>query len=142
MLRSFIQHTRGLKVIGRRTAPFSVATAAAAVVSSTSCQKAIPSEVVLYQYAPCPYCNKVRAALDFYQIPYQVVEVNPLTKKEIEFTDYKKVPVATINGVEVRDSTEIISALQAEFVPMYVVSIKSQLQYSTVFAVVWLYYYD
>ena len=62
-------------------------------------------EVVLYQYATCPFCNKVRrewlrhvawwsrdaplqlkAFLDYHKIPYKVVEVNPLTKKELKWS--------------------------------------------------------
>lgn len=41
---------------------------------------------------PCPFCNKVRAVLDYHKLPYTVVEVNPMRKKELEFSkDYKKV---------------------------------------------------
>ncbi|KAL3574987.1 hypothetical protein D5086_023088 [Populus alba] len=39
----------------------------------------VPKEVVLYQYEACPFCNKVKAYLDYYDIPYKVVEVNPIT---------------------------------------------------------------
>ncbi|KAE9588266.1 hypothetical protein Lal_00002755 [Lupinus albus] len=42
--------------------------------------------VVLYQYEACPFCNKVKAFLDYYDIPYKVVEVNPLSKKEIKWS--------------------------------------------------------
>jgi glutaredoxin len=46
----------------------------------------------LYQYDPCPFCNKVRAVLDYHKLPYTVVEVNPMRKKELAFSkDYKKV---------------------------------------------------
>lgn len=38
-------------------------------------------KLVLYQYMSCPFCNKVRAALDFYNVPYKMVEVDPLKKK-------------------------------------------------------------
>jgi hypothetical protein len=31
--------------------------------------------VTLYQYDVCPFCNKVKAMLDFHGIPYDVVEV-------------------------------------------------------------------
>lgn len=34
--------------------------------------------------------NQVRAFLDFHKIPYRVVEVNPLTKSEIGWSEYKK----------------------------------------------------
>eukprot|EP01134_Creolimax_fragrantissima_P000274 CFRG0274T1 len=70
-------------------------------------------DVILYQYDPCPFCNKVRAYMDFHNIAYKVVEVNPMGKKEMSFTDYKKVPLALINGVEIRDSVKIIDYLQA-----------------------------
>lgn len=76
------------------------------------------ADVVLYQYTPCPYCNKVKAALDYFKVPYQVVEVNPLTKKELKaITDYNKVPFALVKGKHVRESTEIITEIQRQFVP-------------------------
>lgn len=73
---------------------------------------ALPN-VVLYQYEPCPYCCKVKAVLDYLKIPYDVVEVNPLTKKETKaFTDYRKVPVVRIDDEVVVDSSAIISRLR------------------------------
>ncbi|RLN27121.1 hypothetical protein BBJ28_00019168 [Nothophytophthora sp. Chile5] len=69
--------------------------------------------VVLYQYEPCPYCCKVKAVLDYLNIPYEVVEVNPLTKKETQaFTSYRKVPVCRIDDEVVVDSSAIISRLR------------------------------
>ena len=45
----------------------------------------LPTEpVTLYQYMNCPFCNKVRAFFDYNNIPYSIVEVNPLTKSEIK----------------------------------------------------------
>lgn len=62
-----------------------------------------------------PFCNKVRAFLDYYGVPYSVVEVNPLTKKEIKdwSSDYKKVPIVTLNNRSEKliDSSEIIDTL-------------------------------
>ena len=50
--------------------------------------------VTLYQYDVCPFCNKVKAQLDFLGIAYDVVEVNPLTKSELGFSkEYRKVPI-------------------------------------------------
>lgn len=70
-----------------------------------------PKEVVLYQYEACPFCNKVKAFLDFNKIPYKIVEVNPLFKKEIKWSDYKKVPILTVDGEQLVDSSVIIDSL-------------------------------
>ncbi|KAI9910554.1 hypothetical protein PsorP6_011038 [Peronosclerospora sorghi] len=57
--------------------------------------------------------NLVKAVLDYFKIPYQVVEVNPLTKKEMKaFTEYRKVPVVRMNDEVVVDSSRIISRLR------------------------------
>lgn len=70
----------------------------------------VPS-VVLYQYEPCPYCCKVKAVLDYLKVPYSIIEVNPLTKKETKFSEYNKVPIALINGTEINDSSTIIDTV-------------------------------
>ena len=59
------------------------------------------SKVKLYQYQICPFCNKVKALLDYTRTPYESIEVNPLTKSEIKEnlgSDYTKVPIAVIDG--------------------------------------------
>ena len=58
-------------------------------------------KVKLYQYQTCPFCCKVRAALDYYGIDYEIVEVNPLTRKEIAFSKYRKVPIVIIGDLQV-----------------------------------------
>jgi Glutaredoxin len=51
-----------------------------------------PADIMVYQYKICPFCNKLKAVMDYLGVPYQTTEVNPLTKKEIKFSkDYKKV---------------------------------------------------
>ena len=89
--------------------PMSTATAAGAALGS----------VRLYQYEICPFCNKVKALLDLYKVPYDTVDVNPLTKGEIKpwSGGYKKVPIALLGGGEgtepeqVNDSPVIAAAL-------------------------------
>ena len=49
----------------------------------------------LYQYATCPFCCKVRSFLDYYGVDYEIVEVNPVSRKEIKFSEYRKVPFLT-----------------------------------------------
>ncbi|XP_020524399.1 prostaglandin E synthase 2 isoform X5 [Amborella trichopoda] len=42
--------------------------------------------------------NENWAFLDYHDIAYKVVEVNPLSKKQIKWSDYKKVPILTVDG--------------------------------------------
>ncbi|CDF33001.1 unnamed protein product [Chondrus crispus] len=54
----------------------------AASAPAASDVKSTP-EIVLYQYGVCPFCKKVRAYLDFHDLSYRVVEVDPLRKTEL-----------------------------------------------------------
>ena len=79
-------------------------------------KKNVP-EITVYQYKICPFCNRVKAYLDFLNIPYTAVEVNPLTKGEIKFSkDYKKVPLITIGDTQVNDSSPILEHITANLV--------------------------
>lgn len=49
------------------------------------------------------------AFLDYHDIAYKVVEVNPVGKKEIKWSDYKKVPILVVDGEALNDSTGIIT---------------------------------
>lgn len=72
-------------------------------------------EIVLYQYDVCPFCNKVRAYLDYHSVPYNVVEVDPFGKGELKAfnKEYRKVPIAVVNGQQVNGSGDIIGAVGA-----------------------------
>ena len=66
----------------------------------------------IYQYLICPFCNRVKSYLDYCGIEYKSIEVNPLTKSEINFpVTNKKVPIAMINGEVVEDSAKIIAVI-------------------------------
>eukprot|EP00752_Nemacystus_decipiens_P001555 g1522.t1 len=71
-------------------------------------------DITVYQYKICPFCNKLKVVMDFLGIPYSVTEVNPLTKKEIKFSeDYRKVPIVRMGGELFKDSPVIIDELIA-----------------------------
>lgn len=55
-------------------------------------------QLTLYQYKTCPFCSKVRAFLDYHGLPYEIVEVNPIMRKEIKFSSYRKVPILLANA--------------------------------------------
>ncbi|XP_018587114.2 prostaglandin E synthase 2 isoform X1 [Scleropages formosus] len=70
-------------------------------------------KLTLYQYKTCPFCSKVRAFLDYHGLPYEIVEVNPVMRQEIKWSEYRKVPIVVLNGtVQINDSSVIISALK------------------------------
>lgn len=70
--------------------------------------------LLLYQYEVCPWCNKVKAVLDFHNAPYKTVEVDPIFKSQLKFSDYKKVPVLlTPGGEQLNDSEQIIENIHA-----------------------------
>ena len=96
-------------------------TAVAAGVSGSPARakEAVPiaslpfQKVTLYQYDVCPFCNKVKAMLDFHGVPYDVVEVNPLTKSEMKFSqEYKKVPVLVVDETQINNSGDIMRWLE------------------------------
>lgn len=97
---------------GASLAEFSTSSTVAASASESSEQvySGPKVEITLYQYEVCPFCNKVRAYLDFHNIPYKVVEVDPLRKTEMkQFSeDYRKVPIAIVDGKQVNGSATII----------------------------------
>ncbi|XP_044161574.1 prostaglandin E synthase 2 [Bufo gargarizans] len=71
--------------------------------------------LTLYQYKTCPFCSKVRAFLDYHQLPYEIVEVNPVLRKEIKFSSYRKVPILLADAgssLQLNDSSVIISAIK------------------------------
>ncbi|KAK6113982.1 Glutathione S-transferase N-terminal domain family protein [Brugia pahangi] len=67
----------------------------------------------LYQYEACPFCCKVRAFLNYYGFSYDVVEVSPLTRKEIKKLDgVSKLPTVIAQmDRKLSDSSLIISIL-------------------------------
>ena len=53
-------------------------------------------KLTLYQYATCPFCSKVRAYLDYFGYSYDIVEVNSISKKQTDWSSYKKVPILAV----------------------------------------------
>lgn len=69
-------------------------------------------DIKLYQYQVCPFCCKVRTFFKYSQIPFSIIEVDPIMKRELFFSSYKKVPVVIINGdIQLNDSSYIITIL-------------------------------
>ncbi|KAJ6654610.1 hypothetical protein lerEdw1_006763 [Lerista edwardsae] len=80
-------------------------------------------QLTLYQYKTCPFCSKVRAFLDYHGLAYEIVEVNPVMRKEIKFSVYRKVPILLVSAesvLQLNDSSVIISAIKT-----YLISRKS-----------------
>lgn len=93
-----------------------VSGAAYSSYSRVVCEDLQPPKITLYQYAICPFCNIVKSYLDYQQLAYDVVEVNPVTKSELKFSEqYKKVPVIVIDGNQINESAVILHELTKSF---------------------------
>lgn len=73
------------------------------------------ADIILFQYPTCPFCCKVRAFLDYVKVPYDIIEVDPMLKQQINWSDYKKVPILLVKSGDkyqpLMDSTMIVSAM-------------------------------
>lgn len=77
--------------------------------------------ITLFQYCSCPFCCKTRAFLDYFGIKYDIVEVDPVFRKKISWSSYKKVPTLLAHSepsddgsrkiYQINDSSVIISTL-------------------------------
>ncbi|XP_061625169.1 prostaglandin E synthase 2 isoform X2 [Phyllopteryx taeniolatus] len=73
--------------------------------------------LTLYQYQTCPFCSKVRAFMDYHGLAYRVVEVNPVMRREIKWSTYRKVPILMVDEhLQLNDSSVIISSLKTYLV--------------------------
>lgn len=66
----------------------------------------------LLQYHTCPFSSKVRAYLDYYEVPYEIVEVNPVTRSELP-SDFRKVPIVMANDYRLTESSVIVSIIES-----------------------------
>lgn len=73
----------------------------------------------LYQYEVCPFCCKVKSVLDYKRIPYEKIEVNPMTHEELAGNDkalkHDKVPVVIDAGRTLIESNDIIRYLDEKY---------------------------
>ncbi|CAF1503087.1 unnamed protein product, partial [Didymodactylos carnosus] len=79
--------------------------------------KEFPYKLTLYQYITCPFSCKVRAYLNYNRIPYDIVEVNSILRREVKWSSYKKVPVVVVEDekLQLNDSSLILSAIESYF---------------------------
>lgn len=63
----------------------------------------------LYCFETCPFCWKVRSLLKLRGINYSKVEVDPMKKTQLAFSEWKAVPVLVdSDGTQVYDSNDIL----------------------------------
>ncbi|MAF99411.1 MAG: glutaredoxin [Nanoarchaeota archaeon] len=73
--------------------------------------------ITLYQFEHCPYCQKVRVALDKKNLEYETVEVpndrfDPVRKELLEKSGVPTVPVIDIDGKFIGESADIIEYIE------------------------------
>mmetsp|Transcript_59503 Transcript_59503/g.87219 ORF Transcript_59503/g.87219 Transcript_59503/m.87219 type:complete len:261 (+) Transcript_59503:97-879(+) len=67
--------------------------------------------VKLYQMGGSPPCIMVQAMFSYADINYEKVDVSFPLKSEISWSTYKKIPIVTLNGLQVNDSYIIFKQL-------------------------------
>jgi len=105
---------RAITAVGLTPFAFSNPRSFCAAASGSSAGTKPLLDVTVYQYKICPFCNKVKTFLEYVGVPYETVEVNPLSKKEIkgmmaqDGATFSKVPVVTIDGASANESNDVI----------------------------------
>jgi glutathione S-transferase len=73
-------------------------------------------QIVLYQFHISPYCGKIRAILNYKQLPYEIRAVSVLDRRELFWVSrQRKVPVLLDQGNVVADSTVIGQYLEEHY---------------------------
>jgi microsomal prostaglandin-E synthase 2 len=94
-------------------------TSAAAAAAAGGGGESIPGKLLtLYQYQVCPFCNKAQTGLEYFGVPHKRVEVHPLSKKEMKFSEYRMVPFLVIENekgekTQVNGSDDIVDFAEA-----------------------------
>tara|TARA_B100000900_G_C20550094_1_gene704367 strand:+ start:826 stop:1578 length:753 start_codon:yes stop_codon:yes gene_type:complete len=72
-------------------------------------EMAIDGKPTVYTYATCPFSLKVKSLLKSRGIEFSNVEVDPMKKTELGWSDWKLVPVfVDVDGTHVNDSNHIL----------------------------------
>ena len=72
-------------------------------------EKSIDGKPTIYTYATCPFSLKVKSLLKSRGIDFSNVEVDPMKKTELKWSDWTKVPVfVDSDGTHVNDSNDIL----------------------------------
>lgn len=111
MLPSMPSLAARLKTLTKNIASRTFSRTFSSPILSSTARQSLPA-ITLYGYKICPYCNKIKSLLDYLKLPYDQVEVDPLSKKELAFSpDYRKVPIVMVDGAQINDSGPIIEAI-------------------------------
>ena len=71
--------------------------------------------IKLYQYAECPFCERVRQKLAQLKLPYEKVEVDPANKPQLVKDLGGTVPVIDDDGMTMRESLDIVAYLEKKY---------------------------
>ena len=72
-------------------------------------ERSIDGKPTIYTYATCPFSLKVKSLLKSRGVEFTNVEVDPMKKTELKWSDWRKVPVfVDIDGTHVNDSNDIL----------------------------------
>ncbi len=79
-------------------------------------ERVIGGKPTLYLFQSCPFCWKVRALLSHKGVDFHTVEVDPMKKGELAWSEWTAVPVfVDSDGTQVNDSNDILHYINSNF---------------------------
>ena len=79
-------------------------------------ERVVDGKPTLFMFETCPFCWKIKALLSYKGIDFSKVEVDPMKKHELSWSEYTAVPVfIDADGTQVNDSNYILHYLNETY---------------------------
>ena len=79
-------------------------------------ERSVDNKPTIYAFETCPFCWKVRSLLSWKGIDYRQVEVDPMKKSELKWSEWNAVPVFVDgDGTQVNDSNDILHYINSNY---------------------------
>jgi microsomal prostaglandin-E synthase 2 len=79
-------------------------------------ERVVEGKPTLYAFESCPFCWKVRSLLAWKGVDYHKVEVDPMKKAELKWSEWTAVPVfVASDGTQVNDSNDILHYINSNY---------------------------
>ncbi len=79
-------------------------------------ERSVDKKPTIYAFETCPFCWKVRSLLSWKGVDYRQVEVDPMKKTELKWSEWNATPVfVDRDGTQVNDSNDILHYINSNY---------------------------